>query len=70
MHMFTSLCLNLYHNSYHIIIYNEFFFLFISLKEISTLNVGSLKVVDKKFTYLGSSISSTENDISMRLAKA
>ena len=37
--------------------------------DISTLNVGSLKLVDK-FTYLGSSISSTENDINTRLAKA
>ena len=30
--------------------------------DISTLNNGSLKLVDK-FTYLGSSVSSTENDI-------
>ena len=37
--------------------------------DISTLNVGFLKLVNK-FTCLGSSISSTENDISMRLAKA
>ena len=36
---------------------------------ISTLNAGSLKLVDK-FTYLGSGISSTENDISMWLTKA
>ena len=35
---------------------------------MSTLNGGSLKLVDK-FTYLGSSVSSTENDINMRLAK-
>ena len=32
--------------------------------DISTLNGGSLKLVDK-FTYLGSSISSTENNINM-----
>ena len=32
--------------------------------DISTLNVGSLKIVDK-FTYLGSSVSSAENDINM-----
>ena len=38
-------------------------------RDISTLNGGSLKLVDK-FTYLGSSVSSTENDIGMRLAKA
>ena len=37
--------------------------------DISTVNDGSLKLVDK-FIYLGSSISYTENDISMRLAKA
>ena len=37
--------------------------------DISTLNGGSLKLVDK-FTYLGSSISSTENDISIWLTKA
>ena len=36
---------------------------------ISTLNGSSLKLVDK-FTYLGSSVSSTETDINTRLAKA
>ena len=36
---------------------------------ISTLNGSSLKLVDK-FTYLGSSVSLTENDINKRLAKA
>ena len=36
---------------------------------ISTLNGSSLKLVDK-FTYLGSSVSSTETDINMPLAKA
>ena len=35
---------------------------------ISTLNDGPLKLVDK-FTYKGSSILSTENDINMQLAK-
>ena len=35
---------------------------------ISTLKGSSLKLVDK-FTYLGSSVSSTETDINMRLAK-
>ena len=38
-------------------------------RDISTRKGGPLKLVDK-FTYLGSSISSTENDINMRLAKA
>ena len=37
--------------------------------DISTENGGSLKSV-VKFTYLRSSISSTENDINMQLAKA
>ena len=36
---------------------------------ISTLNGSTLKLVDK-FTYLGSSVSSTETDIDTRLAKA
>ena len=36
---------------------------------ITTLKSGPLKLVDK-FTYLGSSVSSTEKDINMRLAKA
>ena len=35
---------------------------------ISTLNSSSLKLVDK-FTHLGSSVSSTETDINMQLAK-
>ena len=38
-------------------------------RDISTLNSSSLKLVDK-FTYLGSSVSSTETDINTRLAKA
>ena len=37
--------------------------------DISSVKCGPLKLVDK-FTYLRSSISSTENDISMGLAKA
>ena len=37
--------------------------------DISTLNGGSLKLVDQ-FTYLGSTVSSTETDIDTRLAKA
>ena len=38
-------------------------------RDISTLKSGPLKLVDK-FTYLGSSVSSTEKDINTRLAKA
>ena len=37
--------------------------------DISSLNDGSLKLLDK-FTYLGSSVSSTEHDINTRPAKA
>ena len=37
--------------------------------DISTLNCNSLKLVDR-FTYLGSSVSSTETDINTRLTKA
>ena len=37
--------------------------------DISTLNDSSLKLVDK-FTYLGSSVLTTETDIDMQLAKA
>ena len=37
--------------------------------DIPTLNVSSLKLVNK-FTYLGSSVSSTKTDIIMQLAKA
>ena len=36
--------------------------------DISKINGGSLKLVDV-FTYLGSNVSSTENDINMQLAK-
>ena len=36
--------------------------------DMSTLNGSSLKLVDK-FTYIGSSVSSTETDINIRLAK-
>ena len=37
--------------------------------DLSTLNGRSLKLVDK-FTYIGNSVSSTENNINTRLAKA
>ena len=38
--------------------------------DISTLDGTSLKLADNKFTYLGSSVSSIENDINTRLTKA
>ena len=42
---------------------------FNQIGDISTLNSSTLKLVDK-FTYLGSSVSSTETDINMWLAEA
>ena len=45
------------------------FMCFNQRSEISTRNGRSLKLVDK-FPYLGSSISSTENDITTRIEKA
>ena len=45
------------------------FWCFNQTGDISTLSGSSLKLVDK-FTYLGSNLSPTEKDISMRLAKA
>ena len=41
----------------------------IKKEDIFTQKGGSLKLVDK-FTCLGSSVSSTENDVNARLAKA
>ena len=45
------------------------FMCFIQRGDISTLNRGSLKLVEK-FTYLGSIVTSIEKDINLRLAKA
>ena len=42
---------------------------FNQISDISTLNCSSLKLIDK-FTYTGSSVSSTETDIDTQLAKA
>ena len=53
--------------SVSVFIYLLFFSLFKLM--LSTLNGSSLKLVDK-FTYLGSSVSSTETDINTWLAKA
>ena len=48
---------------------NMEFMCFNQTGDISTLNASSVKLVDK-FTYLGSSVSSTETDINTWLAKA
>ena len=53
----------------HVNAYKMEYMCFNQTGDISTLNGSSLKLVDK-FTYLGSSVSSTKTDINMRLAKA
>ena len=55
--------------SFHINAHKMEYMWFIQTGDISTLNGSTLKLVDK-FTYLGSSVSSTETDIDTRLAKA
>ena len=53
----------------HVNVHKTEYMWFNQIGNISTLNSSSLKLVDK-FTYLESSVSSTETDIDMRLAKA
>ena len=53
----------------HVIAHKTEYMCFNQTGNISTLNGRSLKLVDK-FTYLGSSVSSTKTDINRRLAKA
>ena len=53
---------------FHVNAHKTEYMCFNQIGNISTLNGSSLKLVDK-FTYLGSSVSSTENGINMRLAK-
>ena len=52
----------------HVNVHKMEYMYFNQTGDISTLNGNSLKLVDK-FTYLGSSVSSTETDIDTRLAK-
>ena len=52
--------------SHEDVIYMHFSMCFNQKGDISALNRGSLKLEDN-FKYLGSSVSSTENDINMRL---
>ena len=54
---------------FHISAHKMEYMCFNQTGDISTLNGSSLKLVDK-FTYLGSSVPSTETDIDRRLAKA
>ena len=56
-------------NSLHVNAHKTGYMRFNQTGDISTLNGSSLKLVDK-FTYLGSSVLSTETDINTRLAKA
>ena len=53
----------------HVTAHKTEYMCFLQTGDISALNSSSLKLVDK-FTYLGSSVSSTEKDINTRLAKA
>ena len=53
----------------HVNAYKTEYMCFNQRGDLSILKDSSLKLVDK-FTYLGSSVSSTETDINMRLAKA
>ena len=53
----------------HVNVHQTEYICFNQRGDISTLNGSSLKLVDK-FTHLGSSVSSTETDINMRLAMA
>ena len=53
----------------HVNAYKTEYMCFNQIGDISTLNVSSLKLVNK-FPYLGSSVSSTETDIDRRLPKA
>ena len=55
--------------SHHVNAHKMEYMCFIQTGNISTPNGSSLKLVDK-FTYLGSSVSSTDTDINTRLAKA
>ena len=52
----------------HVSAYKTEYMCFNQRGDISTLNSSSLKLVDK-FIYFGGSVSSTETDINMRLAK-
>ena len=52
-----------------VMVENNIFMCYNQTCDISTLDGTSLKLVDK-FTYLGSSVSSTEKDIDTRLTKA
>ena len=53
----------------HVNVHKTEYMCFNQRGDISTLNGSSLKLMDK-FTYQGSSVSSTEKDINTRLAKA
>ena len=55
--------------SFHVNAHKTEYMCFNQTGDISTLDGSSLKLVDK-FTYLGSSVTSTEKDIDTRLTKA
>ena len=64
--VFTISC-TIFQENVYLLLFKEGIQLFSDV--FSTLNSSSLNLVDK-FTYLGSSVSSTEKGINMRLAKA
>ena len=63
------LCLHNPNMYIYIYIYTDIYIYILKTGNIATLDGASLKLVDK-FTYLGSSVSSTEKDIDTRLTKA
>ena len=65
--MFIYMCIYIY--TIWILLCLKIALLFFVHTHTHTLNGSSLKLVDK-FTYLGSSVSTTETDIDMRLTKA
>ena len=78
MHIYVYIYIYIYTHSYiyiyiyahtYIYIYTHTHYIYIYTGDISTLEGTPLKLVDK-FTYLGSSVESTEKDIETRLTKA
>ena len=67
--LFTYIYIYIYIYGLHVNAHKTEYMCYNQTGDISTLDRASLKLVDK-FTYLGSSVSSTENDIDTRLTKA
>ena len=69
MHIMSILCSTAAGIGLHVNTHKTEYMCFNQTADISTLDGSTLKLVDK-FTYLGSSVSSTEKDIDTRLTKA